>query len=343
MINLNNYEEWFVLYMDEELTADQKAAVEAFVLQHPHLQQELDLLLGTKLPTEPVTFTAKEALLSGAMKLNTVDEALLLYIDNELPAAEKKVMEDKITSDATYRLQHDLLQQTKLSSADVVLYPNKEELYHSAGKVAFFPVWMRIAVAVVLILFTSLFFLLNNKQQAVDAGYAVTEQPATRNETPTPVTSAPETILPKDQTAALETKPATNTRKNTGSQTPVVLPQKENTSNEAILTQEPVQTASVKKIEPVQLTITKLTQEPAVGVNNLVANSSVTSAAPVAYNTIETPDEAAGSDGDYKGAKRTSAKGFLRKVSRFIEKRTGIGTVNADNELLVGAVALKLN
>jgi hypothetical protein len=123
----------------------------------------------------------------------------------------------------------------------------------------------------------------------------------------------------------------------------VFLPQKENTSNKAVITQEQVQTASVKKIEPVQLTITKLTQEPAVAVNNLVANLSVTSAAPVAYNSIETPDEAAGSDGDYKGAKRTSAKGFLRKVSRFIEKRTGIGTVNADNELLVGAVALKLN
>jgi hypothetical protein len=224
-----------------------------------------------------------------------------------------------------------------------VLYPNKEELYRNAGRVAFFPVWMRIAVAVVLILFASLFFLLNNDQQAVDAGYAVTEQPATRNETPHPVTTAPETVLPKNQTAALETKTATNATKNTVKQTPVVIPERVNTSNEIITTQEQVQTASVKKIEPVQLDLSKLTQEPAVAVNNLVANSSVTSAAPVAYNPIETPDEAAGSDGDYKGAKRTSAKGFLRKVSRFIEKRTGIGTVNADNELLVGAVALKLN
>jgi hypothetical protein len=40
--------------------------------------------------------------------------------------------------------------------------------------------------------------------------------------------------------------------------------------------------------------------------------------------------------------KKTRGKGFFRKVSRFIQRNTGIGTVNSDNELLIGAVALKL-
>ena len=60
------------------------------------------------------------------------------------------------------------------------------------------------------------------------------------------------------------------------------------------------------------------------------------------YNTPEGPDEPAVTDGDFKDKKKTPAKGFFRKVSRFIERNTGIGTVNADNELLIGAVALKL-
>ncbi|HET7899189.1 MAG TPA: hypothetical protein VFL47_15995 [Flavisolibacter sp.] len=343
MINLTNYEEWFVLYLDDELTNEQKAKVDAFVLQHPHLQEELDLLLSTKLPAEPMTFTAKADLLADSMKLNTVDENLLLYIDNELPKAEKIAVEEKISSDPTYRLQHEVLQQAKLSSADVILYPNKKELYRHNGKIAFFPIWMRIAVAVVLVLFATLFFVLNNNQPSTINGLAVRETKVDQKKNlPTAIT-APATVLPQNQTATLHTKTQSVATKKKETGSPVTTPEVQKVSNDLSPVQEPVQTASVRKVEPIRLDLARLTEEPAVAVNNLIANSAVTSHHAVAYNSVETPDEAAVTDGDYKGAKRTSAKGFLRKVSRFIEKRTGIGTVNADNELLVGAVALKLN
>jgi hypothetical protein len=40
--------------------------------------------------------------------------------------------------------------------------------------------------------------------------------------------------------------------------------------------------------------------------------------------------------------KRGSVKGFLRKATRFIERRTGVATTNENDELLIGAVAIKL-
>jgi hypothetical protein len=40
--------------------------------------------------------------------------------------------------------------------------------------------------------------------------------------------------------------------------------------------------------------------------------------------------------------KKSSLKGFLRKATRFIERRTNITTTNENNELLIGAVSLKL-
>lgn len=40
--------------------------------------------------------------------------------------------------------------------------------------------------------------------------------------------------------------------------------------------------------------------------------------------------------------KKGSIRGFLRKASRFIERRTGINPVNDDKELYVGVVAIKL-
>ncbi|RYZ17243.1 MAG: hypothetical protein EOO16_24515 [Chitinophagaceae bacterium] len=40
--------------------------------------------------------------------------------------------------------------------------------------------------------------------------------------------------------------------------------------------------------------------------------------------------------------RQNSVRGFLRKASRFIEKRTGIKTTNEDNQLVVGGVAINL-
>ena len=51
-----NYEAYFLMYVDGELTPAQSDAVEAFAALHPDLQEELDLLLTTKLDAETVSF-----------------------------------------------------------------------------------------------------------------------------------------------------------------------------------------------------------------------------------------------------------------------------------------------
>jgi anti-sigma factor RsiW len=113
MLTRDNYEEAFLLYVDNELTPEQRNAVEAFVLLHPDLKEELDLLCGTKLSDRTPFFENKESLLADSMKVNTVDESLLLYIDNELPAWEKEAVEAQLQKDAAFAAQHALLLKTK--------------------------------------------------------------------------------------------------------------------------------------------------------------------------------------------------------------------------------------
>src|SRR5438874_7710740 len=91
-IHLGNYEEFFILYVDSELSEDQVKMVDEFLGVHPDLKAELEILKSTKLPMEEFSFDKKD-LLADNMKLSSVDEELLLYIDNELPADKKKTVE----------------------------------------------------------------------------------------------------------------------------------------------------------------------------------------------------------------------------------------------------------
>jgi hypothetical protein len=52
MINLSNYEDWFLLYADGELTVAEQEAVLKFVKLNPSLQEELDLFLNMRFQPE---------------------------------------------------------------------------------------------------------------------------------------------------------------------------------------------------------------------------------------------------------------------------------------------------
>jgi hypothetical protein len=78
----------------------------------------------------------------------------------------------------------------------------------------------------------------------------------------------------------------------------------------------------------------------------IINTTPVTTPPSIAYNTNkevtagdESGDQTAGFENNRRGG---SVKGFLRKATRFIERRTGVATTNDDDELLIGAVAIKL-
>ncbi len=114
-IHRGNYEEWFLLYTDNELSNKQKKAVEAFIAENPDLNKELELLFATKcIDDNNISASFKESLFK-----NETDEALLLYIDNELTSDARKALEKKITQDA-------LLKQSLLELENTICIPDKE-------------------------------------------------------------------------------------------------------------------------------------------------------------------------------------------------------------------------
>ena len=104
-INISNYEEFFLLYIDGELSAADKQAVEQFVQVNPYLAVELNMLRQAQLPGEQMIFDEKDSLYrSEAEGINLLnhEEQFLLYVDNELANDAKEKVE-------TFVLQHPAL------------------------------------------------------------------------------------------------------------------------------------------------------------------------------------------------------------------------------------------
>lgn len=355
MINLGNYEEYFILYMDNELSAEEKLMVENFIAQHPHLAEELDVLMSTKLPSDEVSFGNKEELLSYSMKVNTVDEALLLYIDNELPKAEKKVVEQQIASNKDYALQHSVLLQTKLDASEQIPHPNKKELYRHTEKVVALKSWMRVAAAVVVLLFGSLFFLLNNQgSQTEIPSISTTASTSPKLETAPVIKESVQPVNKSMQNSSVDVQvqdvaqaPANKIQNTTVQQAaPQEKEEKINIAPNNVDETSVAQQNAERPREVIKFDVNRFTQGKeipvdAVVVNKTIAHNPVTSGLPtrtIDEDALETADPS----GDFKNTKKNSAKGFFRKVSRFIERNTGIGTANSDEQTLIGAVALKL-
>ncbi len=148
-INRHNYEEFFLLYVDNELSAADRNAVEVFVQENADLKEELLMLQQTIFNSDAVVFENKHTLLKE--EITPLQENLLLYIDGELSAAAKLNMQQLLAADAAANKEFTLLQQTKLQADTAIVFPDKKILYKKEkGRVVGMP-WFRIAAAAILL------------------------------------------------------------------------------------------------------------------------------------------------------------------------------------------------
>ena len=98
-ITRHNYEEYFILYLDNELSSEDRRQVELFVQDNPDLKTELDLLNQSQLvPDTAIVFSNKEGLMRSTgsntvINISNYGEWLLLYTDNELSPEQKIAVE----------------------------------------------------------------------------------------------------------------------------------------------------------------------------------------------------------------------------------------------------------
>jgi len=169
-INLNNYESFFLLYVDNELSAAEKAAVDAFVEQHPYLGKELQLLQGLVLPAGDEHVLDKNNLYRSSAIAENMEEAMLLHMDNELSESSGTELMAKIKEDIGLQQNWEQLLKTRLP-AEAIIFTDKNSLYKKepATLISFrFAKWAAAAALLAAGFFTAVILLRQQAQTGVE-------------------------------------------------------------------------------------------------------------------------------------------------------------------------------
>jgi len=359
-IDRHNYEEFFILYWDNELTAVQKQAVENFVDQNADLRVEFEIFGETRFTSDAtIRFKEKDFLTNDSfINITNYEEQLLNYIDDEVTDDERKEVEKFVGQIPAAQKELALLQKTKLQPEVEIGFPDKSVLYKREEK----PVrvismtWFRVAVAAAIILLAGLTvfqFVNTGKSGDTNPVVKINESkniPVSNEEKDSKKTS---TATTKDQDIAkTDDKLATDTQKinsdhktiknkveensltststkKLGNENNLPNPGRDITPNGQDATQE-----VITRINTPLKRDSNVAQKTSSGfINASLVESDVT----LKNNpTLDIPEQQA-KEKDGGGIKE-----FLRKTTRVFERRTKIQTTTDDNKLLVGAFAVSL-
>ncbi|MEN9686626.1 MAG: hypothetical protein RLZZ28_2412 [Bacteroidota bacterium] len=185
-INQHNYEEFFLLYVDGELSAADKQAVEQFVQANPDLAIELEMLQQMQLPAQEIIYAGKENLYkkeSTAVQYENYEEQFLLHVDKQLSWEEEEKLAIFVLQNPALQEGFTLLKQTQLP-VETIVFSDKASLYRKEAKEKplFYFGWQRMAIAAAvlgLVVFAGLLLPSGEKNPATPLAKTNTNKTAT--------------------------------------------------------------------------------------------------------------------------------------------------------------------
>ncbi len=187
-INRYNYEEYFLLYVDNELSAAECKQVEAFVQENPDLEEELMMLKQSQLkPDTSLVLEDKSSLFKsekhGMINLENYETFFLLYVDEELNVEDRRSVELFASQHPAQQQELEILMQTRITPETSVVFPDKASLYKKVGseKVVAFRVWRIVAVAAMLILAVGILWM-NSRKETIEPVLTKTEEQTNKDD-----------------------------------------------------------------------------------------------------------------------------------------------------------------
>ncbi len=156
-INLQNYEEYLVRYLDGECSPQEVAEVNSFLQEHPELRADLLALEATILSADEEIFFPKKDVLRKGVTLINYEEFFIRNIERELTLQEENDLSVFMNEHPELQREMNAFAATKLVADSSVIFPYKNSLKkRGAGRLV--PMYVRIsliaaAVCLMLIMF----------------------------------------------------------------------------------------------------------------------------------------------------------------------------------------------
>lgn len=151
-ITRDNYESFFLDFLEGNLDEDQIDQFLDFLKQNPDLKEELQLFENVHLPEEPIIFSEKQKLYkSVADEKAVLENRLVAFHEGDLENDERKSFETYLSSHPELQKEYNLLTKTRLVPDAKIKYPDKQKLYRKSGTMIVMN-WVARAAAVVVLL-----------------------------------------------------------------------------------------------------------------------------------------------------------------------------------------------
>ncbi len=129
-INKNNYETFFVDYLEGKLDENLVDDFIEFLQQNPDLKHELSLFEPIKIGQEEITFNKKELLLKEKYDIEQeFNAAAIARLEGDILASEKVDFEKYLSSHPKKQKEAELFRLTKLQSDESVAFNKKNKIY----------------------------------------------------------------------------------------------------------------------------------------------------------------------------------------------------------------------
>ena len=152
IITRDNYESFFLDYLEGNLEEAMIDQFLDFLEQNPDLKGELQLFENLRLPEEQVSFSGKKQLYKSAAeeKLKSENQTVA-YLEGDMDDEERKSFEAFLSSHPDVEKEYKLVVKTRLIPDLTVKYANKHALRRQTATAVLINWVARVAAAVVLV------------------------------------------------------------------------------------------------------------------------------------------------------------------------------------------------
>lgn len=205
-ISRNNYESFFIDYLEGNLDERLVDDFIEFLTQNPDLKEELAMFSPVAVEPATLGFSKKELLYKEKFDLESeFAEAAIASLEGDLPTNEKIDFDKYIAIHPEKNLDIELFEKTRLIADQSVVFQKKNKLYKTTPLKTMLLWSGRVAAVLVIALLAFIFVSRNEKTPVENSTVAILENSKTKKELPVEIKKAQENNTSQQKTKPVKT------------------------------------------------------------------------------------------------------------------------------------------